>query len=254
MEARAQRLARAPHAVRRHAVGEHPEAARTRSAVWPELGVVPVRQQHAGRRIVNRDVGRLLAVRLLAPERVEERLSGKGALLRTRDVLERPIGIAVAERIDARSLQAILAPHGLHRVLRVLEPVAPGMVQPELRQPCGAATAGDGRLVDAGVFRLEARIELDAQVEILVADERHVHAYRAARPHVHRAAGVVRHAGLVVHLVEPCVLPHHQPVRVAPADLAVEPPREARAEPSLVPARIYGKRRSVQWQTDCELC
>ena len=207
------------------------------------LGVVPVGNEQAPRRVVDRHVGRLRAVLLLAPERIPERLADERAPLRRTGVLQRPVGIASRVGIAPRQLQSVLEVDLLHEVLAVLQPVAPDMVKSALLQERESVRPGDGRHPYARKAVRDTRIQLDGRVDVLVVDVR-----AAWRPgarsgestgrgrEIARAGFVDRRAGR-----DETVLPVHEPVGVARLHLLVKPAREVLSEVALVPEGVDGK-------------
>ena len=194
--------------------------------------------------------GRRVAARLHAPERIEHALRREAVALRRGRVLRAPVVVAVAPRIQARRFDAALLPEGLQPVLGDLEPVAPRVRQPELRQPVAAHLPRVRHLPDADVLVLERRVRLDAAVEVLVADDRVGRRAGAARPLPDRPADEVRRPRRVVPLAVRVplaeggvVLVEHEAVGVDFLEIVVEMFRERRTERALVAVGVDGEGR-----------
>ena len=241
VETHLQRLAAHPHAVRDHRVEIRPPMPRRPRSDF--LGVVPVGNEQAPRRVVDRHVGRLRAVLLLAPERIPERLADERAPLRRTGVLQGPVGIAGRVGIAPRKLQPVLEIELLHEVLPVLQPIAPSMVESALLQEREPVCPRDRRGPHAGKAVRNARIQLDGRVDVLVVDIRAVRRPGARGGEFVRRGREIARAGLVDRHADrnAAVLSVHEPVGVARLHLLVKPAREVLSEVALVPEGVDGK-------------
>ena len=122
------------------------------------------------------------SARLLLPKDVQETLARVRACLGHHDVHDRPVRIAVARRIQPRLLKSLFLVMALQRVGGVETGVAPGPVKSRRLQGRLVILETSRRRNRPGELRRQTRIQLDAEVQVLVGDKGDLQRVKRARP------------------------------------------------------------------------
>ncbi|OQB35271.1 MAG: hypothetical protein BWY09_02370 [Candidatus Hydrogenedentes bacterium ADurb.Bin179] len=153
---------------------------------------------------------------LLFPEGVQEALARIGARLFHHNIHNSPIRIAITSGIEAGGFKAPFLIIALQCMGGIETGVAPGAVQSRCLQGGLIVFQRTGRRNGARKFRGTAGIHLDAEVQILVGDERRFEGIKGAlRPGIDRRGqavpvrrviiGVTRHVAAAVLVLENAV-------------------------------------------------